>query len=126
LYKKRTLSPSLKGFDVVGDGHPALRALRPGEVAWPEPACVIKSAGFEGKHVRYGLQNVIDTDSALGTEHARNSLPLSAIRANCFVRPVTVRLSFFTGMAMPKALPDWRWHSLQWQAPKRFGSFVNT
>jgi hypothetical protein len=29
-------------------------------------------------------------------------------------------------MAMPKALPDWRWHSLQWQAPKRIGSVVNT
>jgi hypothetical protein len=29
-------------------------------------------------------------------------------------------------MNMPKALPDWRWHSLQWQAPKRIGSVVNT
>jgi hypothetical protein len=44
----------------------------------------------------------------------------------CFVRPVTVRLFLFTGMNMPKALPDWRWHSLQWQAPKRIGSVVNT
>src|SRR5882672_6139524 len=40
------------------------------------------------------------------------SLPLSAMRVIRFVRPVTVRLSFFTGMNMPKALPDWRWHSL--------------
>jgi hypothetical protein len=29
-------------------------------------------------------------------------------------------------MDMPKALPDWRWHSLQWQATKRTGSVVNT
>jgi len=29
-------------------------------------------------------------------------------------------------MAMPKALPDWRWHSLQWQAATRMGSVVNT
>jgi len=50
------------------------------------------------------------------------SLPLSAVRVNCFVRPVTVRLSFVTGMDMPKALPDWRWHSLQWQAATRIGS----
>jgi hypothetical protein len=28
-------------------------------------------------------------------------------------------------MNMPKALPDWRWHSLQWQAPMRIGSVVN-
>jgi len=54
------------------------------------------------------------------------SLPLSAIRVNCLVRPVTVRLSFFTSMDMPKALPDWRWHSLLWQAANRIGSVVNT
>jgi hypothetical protein len=42
------------------------------------------------------------------------------------VRPVTVRLAFFTGMDMPKALPDWRWQSLQWQATRRIGSIVNT
>jgi hypothetical protein len=29
-------------------------------------------------------------------------------------------------MDMPKALPDWRWHSLQWHAAKRIGSIVNT
>jgi hypothetical protein len=29
-------------------------------------------------------------------------------------------------MDMPKALPDWRWHSLQWQTAKRIGSVVNT
>jgi hypothetical protein len=29
-------------------------------------------------------------------------------------------------MDMPKALPDWRWHSLQWQATKRIGSVANT
>jgi hypothetical protein len=29
-------------------------------------------------------------------------------------------------MDMPKALPDWRWHSFQWQAAKRIGSVVNT
>jgi hypothetical protein len=49
-----TLSLSLKGFDVVGDRNPALRTLHPDEVAWSEPTCVIKSAGFEGKHVLYG------------------------------------------------------------------------
>jgi hypothetical protein len=54
------------------------------------------------------------------------SLPLSARRVNCFVRPVTVRLTPFTGMDMPKALPDWRWHSLQWQASKRIDSVVTT
>jgi hypothetical protein len=69
---------------------------------------------------------MIDADSALGTDTPVTSLPLSAVRVNCFVRPVTVRLSFFTGMDMPKALPDWRWHSLQWQAAKRIGSVVNT
>jgi hypothetical protein len=53
-------------------------------------------------------------------------MPLSALRVNCFVGPVTVRLSFFTGMDMPKALPDWRWHSLQWQAATRMGSVVST
>src|SRR5882672_3478257 len=37
-----------------------------------EPACVIERTGFEGKHVRCGLQNMIDADSALWTEHARN------------------------------------------------------
>jgi hypothetical protein len=29
-------------------------------------------------------------------------------------------------MDMPNALPDWRWHSLQWQADKRMGSVVTT
>jgi hypothetical protein len=29
-------------------------------------------------------------------------------------------------MDKPKALPDWRWHSLQWQATKRIGSAANT
>jgi hypothetical protein len=29
-------------------------------------------------------------------------------------------------MDMPKALPDWRWHSLQWQATNRIGSVANT
>ena len=58
---------SLKGFDVVGDRNPTLCTLHPGEVAWPEPSC-----RFDGKHVRYGLQNMIDPDSALGTEHTRN------------------------------------------------------
>jgi hypothetical protein len=29
-------------------------------------------------------------------------------------------------MDMPKALPDWRWHSLQWQADKLMGSAVTT
>ena len=68
---------------------------------------------------------MIDADSALGTEHTVTSLPLSAIRVNFFVRPVTVRPSFVTGMDMPKALPDWRWHFVQWQAAKRIGSVVN-
>jgi hypothetical protein len=27
---------------------------------------------------------------------------------------------------MPKALPDRRWHSLQWQATTRIGSAANT
>src|ERR1700726_1605634 len=67
-----TLSLSLKRFDAVGDGNPALRTLHPDEVAWSEPTRVIKSAGFEGEHVLCGLQNMIDADSALGTEHTRN------------------------------------------------------
>jgi len=29
-------------------------------------------------------------------------------------------------MDMPKALPDWRWHSLQCQATNRIGSVANT
>jgi hypothetical protein len=69
---------------------------------------------------------MIDADPALGQNTPATSLPLSAMRVNCFVGPVTVRLSFATGMDMPKALPDWRWHSLQWQATKRIGSVVNT
>src|SRR6266478_8960218 len=67
-----TLSLSLKGFDAVGERNPALRTLHPDEVARSEPACVIKSAGFEGDHVLYGPQNMIDADSALGTEHTGN------------------------------------------------------
>jgi DNA-binding transcriptional LysR family regulator len=67
-----TLSLSLKRFDAGGDRNPALRTLHPDEVAWSEPTCVIKSAGFEGKHVLCGLQNMIDADSALGTEHTHN------------------------------------------------------
>jgi hypothetical protein len=66
------LSLPLKGFDTVGDSDPALRTLHPDEGAWPEPTCVIKSAGFEGKHVLDGLQKMIDADSAFGTEHTRN------------------------------------------------------
>ena len=54
------------------------------------------------------------------------SLPLSAMRVKRFVVPVTVRLSCFTSIDMPKALPDWRWHSLQWQATRRTGSAVRT
>jgi hypothetical protein len=67
-----TLSLSLKRFDAVGDRNPALRTLHPDEVAWSEPTRVIKSAGFDGKHVLCGLQNMIDTDAALGTEHTHN------------------------------------------------------
>jgi hypothetical protein len=67
-----TLSLSLKRFDAVGDGNPALRTLHPDEVAWSEPTCVIKSTGFEGEDVLCGLQNMIDADPALGTEHTRN------------------------------------------------------
>jgi hypothetical protein len=29
-------------------------------------------------------------------------------------------------MDMPKALPDWRWHAVQWQAATRIGSAVIT
>src|ERR1700720_3873799 len=43
-----------------------------------------------------------------GQNTPATSLSLSAMRVNCFVGPVTVRLSFATGMYMPKALPDWR------------------
>src|ERR1700686_4110881 len=68
--QRRTLSLSLKGFDALGDRNPALRTLHPDEVAWSEPGCVIKSSGFEGEHVRY-VRNMIDADSALGTEHTR-------------------------------------------------------
>jgi hypothetical protein len=66
---------------------------------------------------------MIDADTAI---RAVTSPPLSAIRVNCFVEPVTVRLSVVTGMDMPKALPDWRWHSVQWQAATRIGSAVST
>jgi hypothetical protein len=45
------LSLSLKRSDAVGNRNPALRTLHPDEVAWSEPTCVIKSAGFEGEHV---------------------------------------------------------------------------
>src|SRR5216683_3491222 len=64
------LSLSLKGCDAVGHRNPGLRILHPDEVARSEPACVVKSSGFEGDHVLYGLQNMIDADSALGTEHS--------------------------------------------------------
>src|SRR3984893_1800007 len=67
-----TLSLSLKRFDAVGNRNPALRTLRPEEVVWSEPTCVIKSAGFDGKHILCGFQNMIDADAALGTEHTRN------------------------------------------------------
>jgi hypothetical protein len=67
-----TLSLSLKGFDAVGDRNPALRTLHPDEVAWSEPTCVIKRAGFEGDHVLDGLRNMIDAGSAIRTEHTRN------------------------------------------------------
>src|SRR5258708_24451369 len=67
-----TLSLSPERFDTVGDRNPALCTLHPDEVAWSEPTCVIKSAGFEGKHVLCGLQNMINAHSALGTEHTRN------------------------------------------------------
>jgi hypothetical protein len=67
-----TLSLSLKRFDAIGDRNPALRTLHPDEVVWSEPTCVIKSAGFEEEHVLHELRSVIDADSALGTEHARN------------------------------------------------------
>ena len=45
--------------------------LHPDEEVWSEPTRVIKSARFEGNRLRYRLQNLIDADSALGTEHAR-------------------------------------------------------
>src|SRR5260370_23079210 len=66
-----TLSLSLKGFDAVRHRNPALCTLHPDEVAWSEPNCVIKSGGFEGKHALCGCRNMIDADSALGTEHTR-------------------------------------------------------
>ena len=46
--------------------------LHPDEGAWTEPTRVIKRAGFDGSHVRCGLQNVIDADAAFGAEHTRN------------------------------------------------------
>jgi hypothetical protein len=49
---------------------------------------------------------MIDADAALGQNSPVTSLPLSAVRVNCFVEPVTVRPAFFTGMDMPKALLD--------------------
>src|ERR1700730_1545687 len=67
-----TLSLSLKRFDAVGDRNPALCTLHPDEVLWSEPTRVIKSTGFEGEDVLCGLQNMIDADPALGTEHTRN------------------------------------------------------
>ncbi len=50
---------------------------------------------------------------AITTEHTESVLPLSAIRENCFVKPITIRPSSVTGVAMPKALPDWRGHARQ-------------
>jgi hypothetical protein len=124
---------SVERFDAVGNGNPTLRTVHPDEGAWPEPTGIIKRAGFERKHVRHRLQNMIDADAAIRAEHTRNltaavsdTRKLSAIRVNCFVEPVTDRPSFLTGMDMPKALPDWRWHSVQWQAVTRIGSAVNT
>src|ERR1700746_426694 len=72
ILEDSTLSLSLERFDAAGDRNPALRTLHQDEVAWTEPTCVIKSTGFEGEHVLCGLQNMIDADSALGTEHPRN------------------------------------------------------
>ena len=66
------LSLSLKGFDAVGDRNPALRTLHPDEVAGSKPTRVVKSTGFEGKHVLCGFQNMIDADSTIRTEHTRN------------------------------------------------------
>ena len=62
----------LKRFDVVWNRNPALGTLHPDEGAWAEPTRFIKRAGFDGSHVRCGLQNVIDADPALGAEHTRN------------------------------------------------------
>src|ERR1700759_2838656 len=59
-------------FDVVRNGNPALRTSHPDEGTWAEPACVIKRAGFDGNHLRGGLQNMIDADAALGAEHTRH------------------------------------------------------
>jgi hypothetical protein len=67
-----TLSLSRKRCDAVGDRNPALRTLHPDEVAWSEPTCVVKSARFDGEHILRGLQNMIDADAALGTEHTHN------------------------------------------------------
>jgi hypothetical protein len=95
----RLISPSLAPdrFDVVRDRNPAPGTLRPDEGARSEPACAIKCTGCEGVYALRGRQNKPAT-----------SLPLSALSVNCFVRPVTVGLSFLTGMDMPKALPACR------------------
>src|SRR5258708_5046916 len=66
------LSLLLKRFDVVWNGNPTPRTLHPDEEFWPEPASVIKRAGFDGSYVRCGLQNVIDADSTFWAEHTRN------------------------------------------------------
>ena len=50
-----SLGLSLKCFDTVGHNNPALCTLHPGEGAWSEPACVIKSTGFEGDYVLYSF-----------------------------------------------------------------------
>jgi hypothetical protein len=39
--------------------------------------------------------------------------PLSELRSNIFSSPCTLTPACGTIRLMPKALPDWRWHSVQ-------------
>src|ERR1700692_2928447 len=106
-YPLGMMSLPLKRLDAIGDRDPALRTLHPDEQVGPEPARVIKSAGFDGSHVRCGLQNVIDADAALGAEHARD-LVATVRGTRKFLRRPGHCQTFFTGMDIPKALADWR------------------
>ena len=50
-----------------------------------------------------------------GQKKPRVRLPLSAGRPKDFNHPVTAKSRRSTRIESPKALPDCRWHSVQWQ-----------
>jgi hypothetical protein len=56
---------------------------------------------------------MIDPHPALRAEHAGVFVAAVGDARDRLVGPVTLRLSSFTSIDMPNALPDWRWHPLQ-------------